>query len=174
MRGRPPKAFAHDPDRHVMACAIAFWALGASRRGGCEIAIACIEGLPIGPRRKRGAGGHGLSMLDLEYELQTEWCGTASIEGRARGLRRKIKKAAQGPGRGRLAAGNGRPVPDRAPPRSGERSGRRRNHAAGDRHLAKPISRASDCCRCTPWRRRGPRNEANDLLTPNVNDELGV
>jgi hypothetical protein len=93
MRGRPPKKFSHDPDRYVMALACAYWALGASRRGGCEIAVASMEGWPIGPRSKRGAGGHGLSLLDLEYELQTEWCGTASIEGRARGLRAKIKKA---------------------------------------------------------------------------------
>jgi hypothetical protein len=97
MRGRPPKAFAHDPDRHLMACAIAYWALGASQRGGCEIAIATMEGWPIGPRRKRGSGGHGLSLLDLEYELKTLWCGTASIEGRGRGLRRKIKKALRDP-----------------------------------------------------------------------------
>jgi hypothetical protein len=98
MRGRPPKAFAHDPDRYVMACAVAYWALGSSRRGGCEIAVASMEGWPVGPRRKRGAGRHGLSLLDLEYELQTEWCGTASIEGRARGLRAKIKKALRDPG----------------------------------------------------------------------------
>jgi hypothetical protein len=97
LRGRPPKAFALDPDRHLMACAVAYWALGSSRRGGCEIAVASMEGWPIGPRRKRGAGGHGLNLLNLEFELRTPWCATASIAGRARGLRQKIKKALKDP-----------------------------------------------------------------------------
>jgi hypothetical protein len=97
MRGRPPKALSDDADRHVMACAVAFWALGASKRGGCEIAIASMEAWSIGPRRKRGAGGHGLNLLDLEYELKKPWCATASIAGRARGLRQKIKKALKNP-----------------------------------------------------------------------------
>jgi hypothetical protein len=93
MRGRPLKAFAHDPDRHLMALAISYWALGASRRGGCEIAVATVEGWPIGRNRKRDKGGHGVNLLDLEYELKRPWCATASIAGRARGLRQKIKKA---------------------------------------------------------------------------------
>jgi hypothetical protein len=98
MRGRPPKTFTHDADRYVMALAVAFWALGASRRGCCEIAVAATEGWPIGPNpKKRDKGGHGLNLLDLVYDLKTPWFLTASIAGRAGGLRRKIKKALKDP-----------------------------------------------------------------------------
>ena len=146
--GATTKAFSHDPDRYVMALAIAYWALGASRRGGCEIAVASIEGWPIGPRRERDNGGHGLSLLDLEYELQTAWCGTASIEGRARGLRAKIKKALRDdPGAAAwlremgdlflLALNHGR-----------DRGAGEARSCGGRKHLAKPSSRASDSCRC--------------------------
>jgi hypothetical protein len=76
-----------------MALAVAYWALGASKRGGCEIAVASVEGWPNGRNRKRDKGGHGLNLLDWEYDLKTKWCATASIAGRARGLRQKIKKA---------------------------------------------------------------------------------
>lgn len=93
MRGRPPKAFSQDPDRYLMALAVAYWALGASKRGGCEIAVATVEGWPTGRNRKRDKGGHGLNLLDWQYDLKTKWCATASIAGRAGGLRQKIKKA---------------------------------------------------------------------------------
>jgi hypothetical protein len=97
MRGRRPKTFTQDSDRYVMALAVAYWALGSSQRGGCEIAVASVEGWPVGPRGGRDKGGHGLNLLDLQYELRAPWCGTASITGRARGLRRKIKKALRDP-----------------------------------------------------------------------------
>jgi hypothetical protein len=93
MRGRPPKEFSRAPDRHLMALAVAYWALGASKRGGCEIAVATVEGWPVGRNRQRDKGGHGLNLLDWDYDLKTKWCGAATIAGRARGLRQKIEKA---------------------------------------------------------------------------------
>ena len=76
-----------------MALTLAYWALGASKRGGCEIAVATVEGWPSGRNRKRDKGGHKLNLLDWDYDLKTKWCAAASIAGRARGLRQKIKKA---------------------------------------------------------------------------------
>ena len=38
-------------------------------------------------------GRAGLNLLDWDYDLKTKWCAAASIAGRARGLRQKIKKA---------------------------------------------------------------------------------
>jgi hypothetical protein len=96
-RGRPPKRLADDPDRHIMAIAVAYWALGASRRGGCEIAIASVDGWPVGRNSRRGKGGHGLNLIDWQYVLKEPWCRSATIQGRARGLRQKLKKALKDP-----------------------------------------------------------------------------
>jgi hypothetical protein len=92
-RGRPPRRFLDDPDRYLMALALAYWALGASQRGACEIAVATVEGKPVVRNRKRGKGGHGLNLLEWEFSLRPGAART--IEGRARGLRRKIKQACE-------------------------------------------------------------------------------
>lgn len=91
-RGRPQLEFARDRDRHLAALALAYQVLGMSLRGGCEAAVATIEGLPAGPNLNSGRGGHGLNLLDWRYELKRRPGAAATIEGRARGLRQKIKK----------------------------------------------------------------------------------
>ncbi len=96
-RGRPPKIFAEDPERHLMAIAVAFWSLGASKRGGCEIAVASVEGWPVGQNTARDKGGHGLNLLEWRFELKLPHSFTATIVGRARDLRKKIKKSLRDP-----------------------------------------------------------------------------
>jgi hypothetical protein len=71
---------------------LAYRALGMSLRGGCEAAIATTEGIPIGPNFNPGRGGHGMNLLDWRYELRHRPGAAATISGRARGLRQKIKK----------------------------------------------------------------------------------
>jgi hypothetical protein len=93
-RGRPRLEFRRDPDRHLMALALAYKALGMSLRGGCEAAIATTEGLPVGPNPNHGHGGHGMSMLNWRYEHHP---GAARIEGRARFLRKKLRKLQRDP-----------------------------------------------------------------------------
>jgi hypothetical protein len=93
-RGRPKLEFRRDRDRHLMALALAYRALGMSLRGGCEAAIATTEGWLVGPNPSRGHGGHGMSMLDWRYEHIP---GTATIEGRARFLRKKLRKLQRDP-----------------------------------------------------------------------------
>jgi hypothetical protein len=90
--GRPKLEFRHDRDRHLLALALAYRTLGMSRRGGCEAAVATVEGLPVGPNLNRRRGGHGLNMLDWQFELKRRPGAAATIEGRARGLRQKIRK----------------------------------------------------------------------------------
>jgi hypothetical protein len=90
-KGRPRIEFFRDPDRHELALALAYQAMGASLRGGCEIAVAAIEGLPVADNLDRRYGGHGLGLLDWRYELKVRPRAAASIEGRARGLRQKLK-----------------------------------------------------------------------------------
>jgi hypothetical protein len=91
-RGRRKLEFRADPDRHLLALAFAYRWLGMSLRGGCEAAVATTEGLPVGPNLKRGRGGHGLNLLDWRFELKCRPGAAVTIEGRARGLRQKIKK----------------------------------------------------------------------------------
>ena len=88
-RGRPRNTFLTDPDRYVLALAHVFRELGASRRGSIEIAVACTEGWVIGLNTKPGRG-HGLTMLDLVYELP-KTVNANGIADRARWLRRKMK-----------------------------------------------------------------------------------
>jgi hypothetical protein len=89
-RGRPRIKFATDPDRYVLALAHVFREMGASRRGAIEIAVACMEGCVIGPNQWPGRG-HGLTMLDLSYELPGHTFNANGIADRARWLRRKMK-----------------------------------------------------------------------------------
>jgi hypothetical protein len=89
--GRPRKAFLRDPDRFLMALALAYRALGMSLRGGCEAAVATMEGWPVGINRNRGRHGRGMNLLDWRYELKRRPGAAATIDGRARGLRQKIK-----------------------------------------------------------------------------------
>jgi hypothetical protein len=90
-RGRPRNVFLSDPDRYVLALASVFRELGASRRGAVEIAVACTEGRVVGLNRRPGRG-HGLSMLELTYELP-HTVNVNGITDRARELRRKMKAA---------------------------------------------------------------------------------
>jgi hypothetical protein len=90
-RRRPRLEFARDRDRHLLALALAFQALGMSRRGGCEAAVACTEGLPVADNLDRRYGGHGLRMLDWVFKMKSRPGAAATIEGRARGLRQKLK-----------------------------------------------------------------------------------
>lgn len=90
-RGRPKLKFFGDRDRHLMALALAYRALGMSMRGGCEAAVASTEGLPVGLNLNRGHGGHGLNLLDWRYDLKRRPGAAATIQGRARGLRQKLK-----------------------------------------------------------------------------------
>ncbi len=96
-RGRPKQTLVGDPDRYLMALALSFKALGMSMRGGCEAAIATTEGLPVGdnPRHHGRAwhGGRGLGLLDWRYRMKPRPGAAATIEGRARGIRRKLKVA---------------------------------------------------------------------------------
>jgi hypothetical protein len=48
--------------------------------------------MPIGPNRNRGRGGHGLKLLDWQFELKRRPGAAATIDGRARGLRQKLNK----------------------------------------------------------------------------------
>lgn len=89
--GRPKIEFLQDPDRHLMAMALAYKALGMSLRGGCEAAVATTEGLPVELNLNRGRGGHGMNLIDWKYELKRRPGAAATIEGRARGLRQKLK-----------------------------------------------------------------------------------
>ena len=96
-RGRPPiKNILHDPDRYLMAVAAAFPDLGTSRRGAVEIAVAAIEGYPVGPNLKPG-WGRGLGLLYEEYTMRRKPGMAATIPNRARELRRKLKRAAIDP-----------------------------------------------------------------------------
>jgi hypothetical protein len=90
--GRPRNTFLSDPDRYLMALAYVFREMGASRRGAIEIAVACTEGRVIGLNRRPGRG-HGLTMLDLAYEVPGHTANTDGIADRARWLRRKMEKA---------------------------------------------------------------------------------
>lgn len=63
-----------------------------SLRGGCEAAVATVEGLPIARNLKRGHGGHELNLLDWVFELKRRPGAAATIEGRARGIRQKLRK----------------------------------------------------------------------------------
>jgi hypothetical protein len=94
-RGAPAKAFRSDPDRYLLAVATAFGGMGTSRRGALEIAVAAVQGLPVGPNLKPG-WGRGINLLDAEYELRRP-ASAATIAGRAEGLRQKIKKALDDP-----------------------------------------------------------------------------
>jgi hypothetical protein len=96
-KGRPRVELFGDLDRHELALALAYQAMGASLRGGCEIAVASSEGLPVAGNPDRRYGGHGLGLLDQRYELKLRRGAAASIEGRARGLRQKLKKALRDP-----------------------------------------------------------------------------
>ncbi len=95
--GRPKLKFLSDPDRHLMALALAYKALGMSLRGGCEAAVATVEGLPVAPNTNRGHGGRGLIMLNWQVEPKRRPGAAATIEGRARGLRKKLKKMQRDP-----------------------------------------------------------------------------
>ncbi len=92
-RGRPRNTFLSDPDRYVLAAAHMFREMGASRRGAIEIAVACIEGVVVGPNTKLG-WGRGIKMLDASYELRQRG-DSYDIADRARWLRRKMKEAAK-------------------------------------------------------------------------------
>jgi hypothetical protein len=89
-RGRHRNSFLNDPDRYPLALACVFRELGASRRGAVEIAVACTEGRVIGANQRPGRG-HGLTMLDLAYELPGHTVNADGIADRARWLRRKMK-----------------------------------------------------------------------------------
>lgn len=90
-RGRPPKAYLIDPDRHVMALAVMFQTQGCSRRGAVEIAVCSMEGLPTRPSQKPG-WGRGINLLDVEFELKRRPGAAATVAGRARTIRQKMKK----------------------------------------------------------------------------------
>jgi hypothetical protein len=94
-RGRPKKKFRDDPDRFVLAVATAFAAMGTSRRGALEIAVACVQGRPVGPNLKPG-WGRGINLLDAKYQLRRP-ATAATIAGRAEGLRQKIKMVLHDP-----------------------------------------------------------------------------
>jgi hypothetical protein len=96
-RGRPPiENFLQDPDRYLLAVAAAFPDLGTTRRGAVEIAVAAIEGYPVGPNLKPG-WGRGLGLLYEEFTMRREPGMAATIPNRARELRRKMKRAAKDP-----------------------------------------------------------------------------
>jgi hypothetical protein len=80
----------------VLAVAAAFPDLGTSRRGAIEIAVAAIEGYPVGPNLKPG-WGRGLGLLYEEYAMRHKPGMAATIPNRARELRRKLKRAAKDP-----------------------------------------------------------------------------
>jgi hypothetical protein len=93
-RGRPAKTFRDDPDRYVLAVATAFGSMGTSRRGALEIAVACVQGIPVEPNFKPG-WGRGINLLDVKYEMRG--ATAATISGRAERMRRKIKAALNDP-----------------------------------------------------------------------------
>ena len=91
-RGRPRNTFLSDPDRYPLALAHVFREMGVSRRGSIEIAVACMEGMVVGPnRRQRWHRSRGLNMLDVAYELPGRGGNAGNIADRARWLRRKMK-----------------------------------------------------------------------------------
>lgn len=95
--GRPPKKFLQDRDRYPMALALAYQALGMSLRGACEAAVGSTEGLITGRNFNRGRGGHGMNLIDWKYDLRHKPGAAATIDGRARGVRQKLKKANRDP-----------------------------------------------------------------------------
>jgi hypothetical protein len=95
-RGRPRLGFLQDPDRFLLAIAIAFPDLGTSRKGAIEITIAAIEGYAIGPNLKPG-WGRGLNLLYDQYAMRPVPGRAASIGNRERELRRKLKRALKDP-----------------------------------------------------------------------------
>jgi hypothetical protein len=88
-RGRPRNTFLSDPDRYPLALAHVFREMGTSRRGAVEIAVACTEGVVVGPNRP--GRGHGRTMLELAYELPGHTVNADGIADRARWLRRKMR-----------------------------------------------------------------------------------
>lgn len=88
-RGRPPKPFLEDPDRHIMALATAYQCWGCSRKGAIEYAVAVTEGIPTGPNPKPG-WGRGIAMADAIYEMKHRPGAAYSVTGRGRTVRQKL------------------------------------------------------------------------------------
>jgi hypothetical protein len=120
-RGRPRKPLAEDPDRRILALALVFREWGVTRKGAVQIAVALIEGRPVAlnpkahNRRRQlikalvsgnpaTRGGRGLDLLDWKFELRARPGAAATIEGRARTLSQKMRKAIEDQDAGRLLA----------------------------------------------------------------------